>query len=352
MSDGGTAPASVDRTAEAWAQHSAAFAVCDLGAAVSGIDDEGDMLRAVLVEVAATFRARGARIRGPHGLTVAESGDSGAHAAVSTRRRLGGETIGSLELVGPVLGGGYSSADLVMLEAMAGTVALAVHAAALADALQQQRDAVVEASALARDRVRRDLHDGLGPSLTGPRLRLRALADAQDASDHDRAAAIAGLLAAESDRAGTEVRRVIDDLRPVDLDDADLASAFRRRLESYPAGAPVTVVAHDLPPLPAPMEDGIFRVVTEAVANAQRHASARAVGVEVRVAGAKVVARITDDGVGMPSSVEPGVGLGSMRARAAELGGSLDIHSATGEGTAVTLTLPLDPRASWSGVAS
>src|SRR5690606_283559 len=145
--------------------------------------------------------------------------------------------------------------------------------------------------------------------------------------------------------------RVIDALRPIDLDDSDLAAALRRRFGGSPAGAPVTVDAQDVPPLPVPIEDGVFRVVTEAVANAHRHAGARAVGVHLSVAEGSLVARVSDDGLGLPAVLTPGVGLASMRARAAELGGTLDILSSP-SGTDVTLTLPLAIHPERTGVVT
>src|SRR5690606_23292180 len=184
-------------------------AVTDLGAAVSAVDD-GDMLGAVLAAVAATFRARGALAGGRGGRTVAASGDPTAGAALSIPLQVRGEDIGALELSPPSRGGGYSRDDAAMLGAVAGTVALAVRAAALADALEEQRDAVVDATTSARERLRRDLHDGLGPSLTGLRLGLRGLEDAHADGDHERAQQITAVLHEESDRAVAEVRRVID----------------------------------------------------------------------------------------------------------------------------------------------
>lgn len=183
------------------------------------------------------------------------------------------------------------------------------------------------------------------------RLGLRGLEDAHADGDQERAQQITAVLHEESDRAVAEVRRVIDALRPIDLDDSDLAAALRRRFGGSPAGAPVTVDAQDVPPLPVPIEDGVFRVVTEAVANAHRHAGARTVGVHLSVAEGSLVARVSDDGLGLPAVLTPGVGLASMRARAAELGGTLDILSSP-SGTDVTLTLPLAVHPRRTGVVT
>lgn len=314
-----------------------ARAVADLGAAVAAVPG-GDMLYSVLDELARAFRATGARVRDRSGTVLAQTTQTDAAPALGAALTLAGEPIGTVELLAARTGS-YSAADVRMLTVVSGTVALAVRAAALADQLENQRDAVLEASTAVRDRIRRDMHDGLGPSLTGLRLGLQALSDARAAGDHDRATAITDVLREESDRAVAEVRRVIDDLRPIDLDTTDLAAALRHRLTRVGAPAGVTVENDPLPPLPHHVEDGVYRVVSEAVANAHRHARADAVTVELRVVGRHLVASVRDDGVGIGPDAPAGVGLASMRARAAELGGTLDILS-TSTGTTVTLTVP------------
>lgn len=196
-----------------------------------------------------------------------------------------------------------------------------------------------------RERLRRDLHDGLGPSLTGLRLGLAALDDALAEGDTALASSITAVLRDEADRSVLEVRHILDGLRPAELGDVDLATALRRRVATTTAPTPVRVRVGDLPPLPEAVEDTIFRVVTEAVTNAHKHAEARGVMVAVEMDGPdRVVARVSDDGTGMADTAPRGIGLISMEARAADVGGRLDIDSSTA-GTAVTLTLPLPERA-------
>lgn len=322
-------------------------AVADLGTAVADRRG-GDTLEALLVEIAHTFRSSGARIVDRRGMVVAQTGRADAAPVLTAGLAVAGESIGALELAPRARGERYSRADGEMLRAMAGTVALAVRGVALADELEQQRDAVVEASARARDRLQHDLHDGLGPSLTGIRLGLQALtdalADAQADGDLSRSTEITAVLRAEADRAVVEVRRLIDDMRPLDLDDAGLAAALRRRLATGPGLAPVEVRTGDIPSLAPDVEDAVFRIIVEAVANAQKHSGAALIEVTLETHGDSLVVRIADDGRGMPPHAPPGVGLTSMRSRAVGLDGSIDIDTSTA-GTTVTLVLPLPPAA-------
>ena len=99
-----------------------------------------------------------------------------------------------------------------------------VRALELAEALETERDRVVAATRAERDRLRRDLHDGLGPSLSGVGLGLQALDTALAVGDESTAAELLARVRAEAGTAVTEVRRILDDLRPAALDDAGLPS--------------------------------------------------------------------------------------------------------------------------------
>jgi signal transduction histidine kinase len=223
--------------------------------------------------------------------------------------------------------------------ALAASLVVAVVVVPLRDRLRAGVDRFLYGQQAVREQLRRDLHDGLGSSLTGMRLGLAALDDALTEGATERAREITTVLAEETDRSVAEVRRILDGLRPAELTDADLATALRRRVATG-APTPVSVEVGALPPLPPVMEDGIFKVVTEALANAHKHSGACRIRVDVSTSPAGLIARVTDDGHGIPGSARPGVGLASMRARAAELGGRLDLTTSE-SGTCVTLTVPL-----------
>jgi signal transduction histidine kinase len=96
-----------------------------------------------------------------------------------------------------------------------------------------------------------------------------------------------------------------------------------------------------LPPLPAAVEVAAYRIVTESVANAVRHGAPNRCVVSIEATNGDLVLTIADDGRGIGPDAVPGVGLASMRERAAEVGGALDVSSDTG-GTTVTARLPLE----------
>jgi two-component system, NarL family, sensor kinase len=221
----------------------------------------------------------------------------------------------------------------------------AVHAGTAAEAtrlvrdLQYSREQLVTAREEERRRLRRDLHDGLGPSLAGMSMQLHAAMKLVNASP--RAANILESLADDLRVCTFEVRQLVDELRPPTLD-SGLESALRVECERFTTAAlTVTLdVTHRLTGLPAAIEVAAYRIVAEALTNVARHASARTCRVVVRC-DRTLRLEIVDDGVGVDSSAEPGVGMESMRERAAELTGECVIEPIAPRGTAVRVRLPL-----------
>ena len=222
-----------------------------------------------------------------------------------------------------------------------------VQAAALIAELQRSRETLVAAREEERRRLRRDLHDGVGPELAGLALQLDSLAGrlAADSDLADRARVLRDRM--RQTVAG--VRRVVDDLRPPALDELGLADALRQHLAVYavaPAGiaaAPDAVrvtVTGTLPTLPAAVEVAAYRIAGEAVANAFRHGHATMCSVHLSAADDHLRLDVGDDGTGIPPDAPAGVGLASMRDRAAELGGELTIETGPA-GTTVRGRLPL-----------
>ncbi|KPV49630.1 hypothetical protein SE17_31515, partial [Kouleothrix aurantiaca] len=134
---------------------------------------------------------------------------------------------------------------------------------------------------------------------------------------------------------------LVYDLRPPLLDEHGLLGAIRH-LSGTLGGATLTLDAPaTLPPLPAAVEVAIYRIAAEAVQNVAKHAGASACTIQVTLGEAALTLRVADDGVGLPSDHAAGVGLLSMRERAAELGGQLIVEPAAGGGTCVIATIPL-----------
>ena len=253
-----------------------------------------------------------------------------------------GETIADLVVREPP-GRPLTGPDERLLEDLAQHAGPAVHAVRLNADLQRSRERLVAAREEERRRLRRDLHDGLGPTLAGMALQLDA---ARNRSGDPGVEEILGSLRIETQDAIADVRRVVEGLRPPALDELGLVGALRgqaRRLEGTGGrgngGVVIDVKAPEaLPALPAAVEVAAYRIATEALTNVVRHADARRCVVRLSV-GDQLELEVTDDGSGVGVAA-PGVGLGSMRERAAELGGSCTIGAARGGGTAVRAALP------------
>jgi two-component system NarL family sensor kinase len=248
-----------------------------------------------------------------------------------------GVELGILAVPGPVTAAGRRA-----LTAVGAPVAAALHAAALTDAVRRSRAELVAAVEEERRRLRRDLHDGLGP-------RLATLAMGLD-SAHNRVAgttadsgvaAVLTRLRAQADEMLTSIRHIVSELRPPVLDQYGLTEALRLHAAELaePGGLTVEVVAGDLGPLTAAVEVAAYRIAAEAMLNAARHSGGR----ECRVALARdngLRLTVTDDGHGIPDRCPAGVGTHSMAERAAALGGWVTIGPAAGSGTEVRAWLP------------
>lgn len=215
-----------------------------------------------------------------------------------------------------------SAADRRVLELLAAPLALAVHATALSETVQRSRESIVAAREEERRRLRRDLHDGLGPVLTGVAFQADAARNLIRA-DPVRADALLNELRGRTAEAIEDIRRLVYELRPPSLDELGLIGALRRHAEQLGGnGTNVSVVAPlELPPLPAAIEVAAYRIAVEALTNAVRHAGASHVELRMAVNGALEIA-VTDDGPPTPQW-RPGVGVTSMRERAAELRGTV-----------------------------
>ena len=211
------------------------------------------------------------------------------------------------------------------------------------DVLLASRRRLVLAREEERRRLRRDLHDGIGPMLAAMTLKADL---ARDLLRDDPAAADDALAALKADAqaAVVEIRRLTRELRPPSIDELGLAEALRQRMADLAAadgdrGAVISFTAARLPPLDAAVEVAAYRIALEAATNVVRHAGATRCDVHLEVPG-PLVLEVRDDGTGFDPAGPAGVGLTSMRERCAELGGRLDVER-TGDGwTVVRATLP------------
>ncbi|GAC1468872.1 MAG: hypothetical protein PVSMB7_17410 [Chloroflexota bacterium] len=230
--------------------------------------------------------------------------------------------------------------DLRLIQDVARQAGVAAHGVRVTLDLQRAREHLVLTREEERRRLRRDLHDGLGPSLASVTLMAQAAGNLLD-TDPAGARALLAELRDEAQSATGEIRRVVYQLRPPVLDELGLLGALNEQAAAHsPAGLHVSVVAPDgLPPLPAAIEVAAYRVVQESLANVIRHADARWCEIRLQV-GTSLEIEIADDGVGLDES-RRGVGLTAMHERAEELGGTCAATERGGGGTLVRMTLPL-----------
>jgi signal transduction histidine kinase len=276
------------------------------------------------------------------GRELAASGTAVTH----TRRlslALGDDAIGEIE-VGLRPGDlGLSAADEHVLRIVAPLLAQTLRARSLARELRTSRGAAIAAIEEERRRLRRDLHDGLGPTLSGIALTADAARNTMR-TDPDGADELLRRLRAEATAAVGEVRRLVYDMRPPALDQLGLVPALHQQLATTrtPCGRPMQVsidVPSDLPPLPAAVEVACYRIATEAVMNAARHSGTDRASVRIAIQDDDLTVVVSDPGVAS-GPWNPGVGLSSMNERAAELGGTLQIEQAP-DGSIVRARLPL-----------
>jgi signal transduction histidine kinase len=215
--------------------------------------------------------------------------------------------------------------------------------------LANEAKAAREAGALAREeerrRLRRDLHDDLGPSLAALALQADT---ARDLAGRDPAASLAVLERLVPRLNGTvdSVRALVHELRPPMLDELGLGAAVRELAArmSTPT-TPVRAHVGDLPPVPAAVEVAVYRIAGEALANALRHARASEVRLTLTASDGVLALTVADDGAAGTAHRPgggPGLGLSSMRERAEEIGGTLNVVWAA-QGTTVAATLPVRP---------
>jgi signal transduction histidine kinase len=259
----------------------------------------------------------------------------------------GGEALGRLVVSPRRVGESFDSGERRLLADLARQAGVAVHATRLTLDLQRSRETLVTAREEERRRLRRTLHDRVGPTLSSTMLKLGAVRRLlpADSSAHELLHEIR-----EDMRATVaEVRTLAYDLRPPALDQLGLVSAIVDHVERGRAAddSPATWAMHvevdagePFPALPAAVEVAAYSIAREALTNAARHAAARHVRVRLRLEGRLLVMEVADDGTGLTPDHVPGVGMQSMRERAEELGGTLTVEAPTNGGTRVRARLP------------
>ncbi|MGW5263751.1 sensor histidine kinase [Microbispora sp. NPDC004025] len=302
--------------------------------------DPDDQLLALARTVAGAFRLPYVRVeieRAGGARSIVEHGSPhGPSLSLPVAYR--GEVVGRLMLCRADL----TERDQRLLGDLVRQAAAAARASELSADLQRIRVQLVGTREEERRRLRRDLHDGLGPSLGAVALRIetarnlaRSAPEQSDRMLEQAAADVAAVLA--------DVRRLVHDLRPPALDELGLRRAVEQQAERVRSGRLKVAVTSegDLGSLPAAVEVAAYRIVSEALANVVRHSGAAHCDITIGVRERALEVTVRDDGSGIGADVTAGVGMLSLRERAAELGGGCEVVCPPGGGTLVRALLPL-----------
>lgn len=252
-----------------------------------------------------------------------------------------GERVGTLEVT-PQPGESLSARDLTTLGDLSSVVATAVAVGRAAAELAELRARLSSVRLEERRVIRREIHDGLGPSLAGIRLGLQGARNLLDA-DPAAGRALLANLQDEVEAATDGVRSLSHHLLPPVLDELGLASALTELAGRYDGqGLDVSVETDRLDDLDPELAAAAYGIASEATTNVARHAGATRCWIAVvRHIDGYLVLTVEDDGSGVATDATSGVGSRSMRERAAEQGGSLHIGRREGGGTQVRATLPI-----------
>lgn len=275
------------------------------------------------------------------GTAVYESGTAVTHTR-TLDLSLGEESVG--ELVVGLRPGDLALApgDAHVLALTAPLLAQTLRARALAAELQSSRGQAISAIEEERRRLRRDLHDGLGPRLSGIAFTSDAVRNTLR-GDPDGAEDLLLSLRRETVTAIEDIRRLVYGMRPPALDELGLVPALEQQavMLRTPDGRALDVVIEAERPLdlPAAVEVAAYRIVTEALTNTARHSGSTSARVQLTMRDDALVVAITDNGIN-DAPWHAGVGLSSMSERAAEVGGTLTA-SPTRTGGRVSAALPV-----------
>ena len=251
--------------------------------------------------------------------------------------------VGQLILAPRSVGESFSPSDLKLINIIAQQAGLAAYTVRLNNDLQKSRERLVSAQEEERRRLRRDLHDGVGPTLASFSQRLETAAELIH-TNPQKSEKIIHALQKQVTETVADIRRLVYALRPPVLDEFGLVSAIREHTAQYsgPKGIRVTFdVTEPMPPLPAAVEVAAYRIALEAFTNIVKHARASACRVLIRIENSSLLLEISDNGKGLPAEPHTGIGLHSMRERAGELSGEFVVERKPSGGTIIRARLPI-----------
>lgn len=254
----------------------------------------------------------------------------------------------------------YSQEDIELVMSLASQAGIMIENARMLDRLKKQQLQVEQLLAKAihvqeeeRERISVDLHDGVAQWLAGASYRAQTVSALLSGNDSDEARDELATVESTIDKSLKELRRVLIGLRPPVLDELGLSHALRQSLENLKTdginchfsevGTPVR--------LPSSMEIAVYRVVQETLTNVRKHANATKVNLRLQFREDKLLVEIRDNGRGfdlsqtLNSAISVGhMGLLGMKQRLEMLGGNIKIKTGEGNGTAIILSLPIQPQ--------
>jgi signal transduction histidine kinase len=317
-----------------------------LGERLEAAADVDRLLEAVLTELTTGLDLRDVGVSGPEGTVVASATAPAAPAA--PEGNAGTRTAVPLHAFGVTVGyltyrtdRRLSASGERLVRDLARQLGAVLHARLLREDLLRARERLVLAREEERRRLRRELHDGIGPALAGLTLKTET-ARALLPVGADRASRQLHDLGEEIRRTVLDVRRLVEGLRPPALDELGLAGACAQAADRLTAGTELTasvLAPENMPALPAAVEVAAYRIVVEAVTNTVRHARARYCQVSMSYRDDALAITVTDDGTGLRATETHGHGLAIMRERAEELGGTATITNSS-PGVTVQARLP------------
>lgn len=241
------------------------------------------------------------------------------------------QTSGYLVVAPRSAGENFSPIDIRLLENIAHQAGAAVHAAKLTTDLRISQRRLITAREVERRRIRRDLHDGLGPTLASLTLSLDTARNIIPSQPQEAIQLLEELKKQTQDTI-KDIRTLVYELRPPALDDYGLIGAIRNFIDQHTNQHPIICLeADNTLVLPVALEAAAYRIILEGINNAIKHANANHITVKINHINEFIHIDIKDDGQGLPQNITLGVGLTSMKERAEELGGVFSIFSdATG----------------------
>jgi signal transduction histidine kinase len=261
-------------------------------------------------------------------------------AFISAPLRARGRVLGTLTVTREKEQPFFSREEIALLTSISDQVGVVVESAWLRQ--QAEQTAVMKE----RARLARDLHDSVTQLLYSVNLFAAVGREAYHQQNWSQVHDSLLELGEVAQQALKEMRLLVYQLRPPALEHEGLIGALQQRLDAVEgrAGVKAQLLADKMLYLPGPVEEALYHVTQEALNNALKHAGATSVSVQIQTYDHHLQLEISDDGVGFDPSVavgKGGMGLVSMRERIDQLGGTLAIHSVSGEGTTVKVSLEI-----------